>query len=154
MEKDHSEIVSQVFCDVVEQMAFMFGEPVEPQALESTPEEAVQVEMSFGGPASGILTMALDAEAGREIAANMMGAEPDSADLTERAGDAVKELLNVTCGHVATALVGGEYPIDMSVPVLVQLDPPGWRTLRDDERTLAFLLDDRPVLLRFVPIDG
>ena len=83
-----------------------------------------------------------------EIAANVLGVDLDDPDVVVKPLDALKELLNVTCGHVLTALAGDEPVFDLTVPEVTEIDAVAWKKLADAPYTVAFLVDESPVLLQ------
>ncbi len=147
MRSDRAELVGNAFLDVIEKLAFMFGEPVYKDEAAEAPFNAVQARMSFRGAMSGSLLLAVPSQLCPEMAANVLGTEPDEEIALERATDTLKEVLNVTCGNVLTALAGEEPVFELSIPEVSELDVAKWGTLLDDPNTLSFLVDARPVLL-------
>jgi chemotaxis protein CheY-P-specific phosphatase CheC len=146
MANSHKEILQQVFCDVLENLAFMFGDILDEEA--STPSgEAIQAEMCFKGPIEGKLRIAVPKEMCPTIAANVLGIEPDDETSLSDASDALKELLNVTCGHVLTSLMGDEPIFDLTVPEVTQIEEEEWADLAAQSDTAAFMVEEHPVLL-------
>jgi len=148
MNAEYEQVLRDVFCEVTEQLAFMFGEPAEKDDLPAPDGECLETSMRFTGDRAGTLSLAVPAAVAPEVAANVLGLDPDDPSVQAGATDALKEMLNVTCGHVVTALAGEEPVFDLSVPEIRSLDPDQWQARLDDPQTVAFLLDDNPVLLR------
>jgi chemotaxis protein CheY-P-specific phosphatase CheC len=148
MAANQKEIVEEVFCDVIGKLAFMFGEVTPKEDLPRKGSTTyVRTSMSFSGGLAGDLALAVPEEACPEIAANALGMEPDNDRVMERGLDALKEVLNVACGRILTALAGEEAMFDMSIPVISKLDATAWSALVDDPDSFGFLADDHPVLL-------
>ena len=103
--------------------------------------------MTFAGEMSGTIALALPQGMCDEIAANVMGLDPDEVGDEHRA-DAVKEVLNVTCGNVLTALAGEKPVFDLSIPQVEPIDADGWAKLAADDDVAGVQVDDYPVLLR------
>lgn len=148
MQTEQKELIGGVFCEVLEQLAFMFGEPADKDDLPSAGCQYVQAKMTFAGQRTGSVSLAVPDEMCLELAANILGTEPGQGLDAQQATDALKEVLNVVCGHFLTALAGEEPVVNLSVPSTSQLDTVGWTALRDDPETIPFLVDDSPVLLR------
>lgn len=148
MDSDNREMLGQVFCNVAEAVAFMFGDVVEVDDLPAAPEDAMCAKMEFSGPFRGSLLAAVPTEMCPQIAANVLGVEPDDEGVFEKAADALKELLNVTCGQVLTSLAGEEPVFDLTVPQVTNMDAEGWESLAADLSVVAVILDDNPVLLK------
>ena len=148
MTVETTELIGGVFCDVLARMAFMFGDPTDPADLPAPAGGAVQAAMTFGGARRGSLTLAAADGLCPELAANVLGLEPQEAQALERSGDAFQELLNVTCGHVLTVVAGESAVFDLDAPLLGRLDGAGWVALRDAPDVVGFVVEGHPVLLR------
>ncbi len=146
MAESHKKMLENVFCDVLENLAFMFGEIAE-EDITRGPGECLRAQMRFTGPITGSLCLAVPREMCPTIAANVLGLEPDDEAAISDAGDALKELLNVICGHVLTSLMGEEPVFDLTVPEVSPLDADEWRALAQLQDTAAFIVEAYPVLL-------
>ena len=149
MKNNHKKLLSEVFCDVLEKLAFMFAEAPDDTEPPEIPADCVRTDIGFTGIRTGSLSLIVPLALCPEIAANMLGVEEEDELAEEKAIDALKELLNVTCGHVLTSLAGEEAVFDLSVPSLHKLDLTGWEERSRDPATLVLVVDDAsPVLLR------
>ncbi len=149
MQTERRELLSEVFCDVLEKFAFMFGEPTPKEDLPREATEYIEVRMDFVGPTQGSLVLVVPAEMCEEIAANVLGMEPEDDLVRKQALDALKEVLNVTCGHVLTSIAGEEPVFDLTIPVVAEIDATAWEEFLNDPETLSFIVDDNPTALRF-----
>lgn len=147
MPNEHTEMLRNVFCDILERMAFMFGDLAEEEEMPDTMNNATAASMTFTGPIKGSLTLAVPSEMCPEIAANILGIDPEEERAVEASHDALKELLNVICGNVLTELAGVEPVFDLSVPEIRELDSAAWKALQENSATIALLVDDHPALL-------
>lgn len=147
MTENHKDLLCRVFAEVLEQMAFMFADAVEADEPPSPPASPLLAHMTFRGAMAGKLSLAVTAEMCPEIAANLLGTEPEDAVDPKISRDALKELLNVTCGHVLTALAGDKPVFDLTVPQVEELPEEAWTAMATAAETAALLVDDRPVLL-------
>ncbi|MFI5379151.1 MAG: chemotaxis protein CheX [Tepidisphaerales bacterium] len=112
--------------DALEQMAFVSALP--PEGEPATPLRPLLLRISFRGPVCQRFELIADEELGSLMAANIFGAE--SAEARFRARDALKELLNVTCGLVLSRWPALEdRNFEMSIPEVVPLDAAGWQEL-------------------------
>lgn len=152
MKNEQREIVNRVFCDIIEQLAFMFGEPVDADELEAPAPKNILVRMEFKGASAGTLALAVPAHMCLELAANVLGLDSDDPDVMSKAIDALKELLNVSCGNLLTALAGEKPLFDLTVPTAAKLDGDGWNELLKAQDTMTFVVDDYSVLLQFVGV--
>lgn len=147
MQTEQAEKLAGVFCGILETQAFMFGEGVEGDELPAPSGELLETRMTFSGPRKGLVLLAAPRDMCVELAGNTLGIEPD-ATAAAQAEDALKELLNVTCGSVLTEIAGTEPIFDLSVPEVRVMDGAGWGALKGQEGTLCFTVDDYPALLR------
>lgn len=141
------ETIGGIFCDVLARMAFMFGDPAGPDELPAPAAGAIVAAMSFGGARRGSLTLAAAGGLCPELAANVLGLEPQETQELARCGDAFLELLNVTCGHVLTAVAGETAIFDLAAPQLGRLDAAGWHALRARPGAVGFVVEGHAVLL-------
>ncbi len=148
MQTNQDELAIRVFCEVLERLAFMFGEPAPKEELLQNPAEGMKVSMAFAGPMKGTLTLAVPSSMCSEIAANVLGIEPDDDLAQKQSLDALKEVLNITCGQMLTALAGTTPIFNMSLPTSLEVDTQGWLAFLNEPGTLGFVVDDAPVLLR------
>ena len=142
------EELCAVFANVAETMAYMFAERATADELPDEVGEAVESMMSFSGPQSGSMILALPKEMCTELAASVLGVERDDADIAEKGIDAVKEMLNVICGNILTEIAGSEPVFNLSVPASRELDAAAWKSLASQGTTVAFMVDDYPALLQ------
>jgi len=153
MAASNKQLLSQAFSEVVENLAFMFADEAELDEIDTTPDSAVCAAMGFVGARKGTLRIAVPPEMCMEIAGNILGIDPDDERATEKARDALKELLNITCGHLLTAMAGEEPVFDLTVPEVSDLDGSQWLAMAQDEEAACFLVDEHPVLLE-LELDG
>src|SRR5690606_31058273 len=93
---------------VVEKLTFMFGEHVAVEEITVNPEPWVEARMEFVGDVRGDLAVVVPRRLQPQIAANILGADSVSAYGQDVLDDALRELLNVVCGHVILALAGDQ----------------------------------------------
>jgi hypothetical protein len=144
---ERREVLVGVLSDVLEKLAFMFGEETPPEELPPSESGYMQARMAFSGPIKGRLALAVSDEMCPEIAANILGVEPFDERVMEKAQDALKELLNITCGQTLTALAGDEPVFDLSVPEASPMDAEAWNELIARPGAATMLADEYPVVL-------
>lgn len=109
------------FLDTIERMAFMFGEAAD--SPEIPPEsDILHCAMTFKGQRNGGVAIAMPAELCAELASNLLGADPGEVEDPAQNEDALKELLNVVCGQLLTALEGDVADFRLSIPAIVEAD--------------------------------
>ena len=153
MADNHEETLREVLCEVFESFAFMFGDVVEPSEMPEVDGDCVRASMRFTGEMSGLLILALPCSMCPEIAANVLGVSPNDEAVMNKAADALKELLNITCGHVLTSIAGEEPVFNLSVPDISSLAPEEWEALLGRPGTATVVVDEAPVILS-LSLDG
>lgn len=149
MTNEHQETLRRVFSDVAESLAFMFTEDLDEVGEPAVADTRfVRAHMEFRGPFTGTLQMAVPESMCPEITANVLGLDPEDELVTKQPHDALKELLNVTCGNVLTALAGEAPVFDLTVPEVAPLDHTAWEALKSEPGVLYCVVDDNPVLLK------
>ncbi|MCK5683773.1 chemotaxis protein CheX [bacterium] len=146
---EYDEILNDVVCSVFEQMAFMFGDPVDRDECQSDADKFLKVHMSFSGDKSGHVEMIIENEMCAIIASNVLGIDSDDDKAHAFGTDSVKEMLNVICGQTLTSIAGNEPIFNLSVPDIEELKPRHWKKLLKSETYLYFVVDEYPLLCKF-----
>ena len=145
-----NEVQSQVcstFMEVVEKLTFMFGEVVDKSEVDSPGMPFTLASMSFTGDVNGLLSVAVPTEMTAEIAANILGLEPEDIESEDMKNDALAEMLNVVCGHVIMALVGTGANFKLDSPLTSPVDEMTYQAMLEADEFVGLLLDDNPVFL-------
>jgi chemotaxis protein CheY-P-specific phosphatase CheC len=111
-----SDIIGSAVSEALETMAFLTVEPVE--GKPECPPITVTTEMQFVGPIKGTIRLLTGIEFARTFAENVSGLDEFTE---EQCIDALKELLNITCGLVLPMIAKDPSDVyDLSVPNLTQ----------------------------------
>jgi len=148
-----TQSVQEVFCEVLASLAFMFGDPASPQDLPPMGEPAMMATIGFRGPTAGNLALLAPRSLAQELAANILGIEPDEDAAGEQASDALGELMNVTLGRLLTTISGDAPVFDLTPPQVSDANDEQWQQFVEAGDAVAVLIEDKPVLLRFT-LDG
>ena len=141
----HHEILDDVDC--IEAKAVLnFLDYWQPDDIEIP--DAIKASMEFCGEEGfGSISLTVPALMCMELASNILGMEPDDPNSQNKAEDALKELLNVITGRLATGIFGSKPVFTLSVPEVVIMDRDSWINGFNDPNTLKFSADSRLVLL-------
>jgi chemotaxis protein CheY-P-specific phosphatase CheC len=121
---------------VLETMVFMITDELEDDELDTGAQDMLRAEMQFSGAHSGKAVLAAQSDLCAEIAENMLGI--DEEDLNESSlEDALREILNMTCGQYLTSRWGEEEVFDLTVPNVVKIDAGQWSELAEDEQSVV-----------------
>lgn len=148
MTATHKDAAGQALCETLSRIAFIFADPQDPDAPPTEPQSSLKARLSFKGSVQGTLEMALPAPLGTEIAANMLGCEPDDEEAAKASIDSVKEVLNVMCGQILPQLYGEHTLFDLTAPEVEEINLTDWCDLQRDEQTARFQIEEQPVLVR------
>ncbi len=141
------ETLNTTFLEVVEQLTFMFGEAEDKDELDTEMVDFTLARMTFTGDMKGMLSVAVPTTVTAEIAANILGLEPE--DISDKAmlDDALGEMLNVVCGHVIMAIMGTGANFKLAAPEVLAASEDEIAAMVDNPEFAGFTLDDYPVLL-------
>ena len=147
MQNDYAVILSEVFCDILMNYAFMFGDECPKEEFPVDGDSHVHVTVSFSGDRSGLLGISTSPDLCVQLAANVLGLDPDDADSIDDASDALEELLNIVCGHFLTATFGDVPVFELSPPSVSEIGEAEWRSLIENEETIGIMIDDIPAIV-------
>jgi len=144
--QDNKEKLAQVFCDVLMNYAFMFGDESPKDELPNNGAVFLHATVGFRGHRKGTLGILTSDGLCNELAANVLGLELEEGISENDASDALKELINVVCGQFLTEIFGEEPIFDLLPPSVSQIDEITWRELVDNGNALGFMVEDAPVI--------
>lgn len=154
-ESERKRVIGDVFESVLQNLAFMFVEAVERETLGSMespqdlPEKFIKASMAFTGSIQGQVNLMVPDELAKELASNIIGKEIDKNISQRHLNDALKEVLNVTCGNLLSAVVGTKQVFDAAPPTLTEHDQKAWKAFLDEPESIPFMIEDWPALLQF-----
>ena len=145
---NEKEKISSIFCNVMEIMSFTFCEIIE-DADETgmIPKNIIQSEITFSGHKSGKMTLVLPIELSAVILSNTLGKDINEPLKISRASDAVKEILNITCGNFLTELYGKNNVFVLTPPENFFPDSSLWNSFKKNPEAVFFRVDNWPVCL-------
>lgn len=149
MSKTHNALLFQTFAQVLETMAFISLAPVESPG--KAPSKPLLVSISFTGRDEGVVEMVASDDFAVFLAANVLGSSSADADVVYRAGDAIKELVNVVCG----AILAKRDPtparnFELSIPALATFDAAAqWDAFVGSPDSAVFDADGHTIAIRF-----
>lgn len=148
MSNQDCQLVLQSFASVFEGFAFMFIEQ-EPDLKPEDPEDCLRASIDFKSPdTQGSLEVLAPKDLCTELAENILGTETE--ELPDAAGEnALKEILNVTCGALLAERFGTEEVFDLSIPVAESIPEDTWESRRAAGRHELFWVDESPMLACF-----
>ncbi|MCF8105000.1 MAG: hypothetical protein K9K64_05925 [Desulfohalobiaceae bacterium] len=149
MTKDDKELLLKVFSFVFEGFAFMFVE-MEEDLLAEGSKYNLKAGIEFKSrDSSGFLEIIAPTNFCIELAENILGTE--SEELPEGAGEnALKEVLNVSCGCLLAEKFGTKQTFDLSIPEISPVSAEQWDRFLAGRDHAFFSVDESPMLGRLV----
>ncbi len=149
MQQQKTATLATIFSEILADLAFMFSEEDDTHLL--TGEEWLETSISYEGTVSGTLRFWCTRAFSVILASNLLGIDPDDEDAGFQASDAVKELMNITCGQFVTAVHGVDDVFELSIPQIRELsETPDLSEMHDSE-VAAFVVDGEQVRLSHTP---
>ncbi len=147
MKNEERKILKEVCFGVFEQLAFMFGDELEDDEIETEANRFLKASMGFKGPQQGTVAIVVPMTISALLATNILGLEEDQKIDEDSAIDALKELLNTITGRLMTALFGEDVVVDLTIPITEELGHAAWDALVEDSQYLAITIEETPVLV-------
>ncbi len=149
MQQQKSATLTTIFSDVLANLAFMFtDEDDTPTQADSDWSEAF---IEYHGCAGGALRLLYPKPFAIELAANLLGTDPTDEDVESQATDAVKELMNIICGQLVTALHGTEAVFNLSIPQVEAVAGMPEFTYEKNENICALGVSGHKIQIGLVP---
>jgi hypothetical protein len=122
-----TDMMLKVLCGVLEDAAFITGEPAEPTGW---PQGEVMEATMHLGESMGELSLRAEAAFASLLAANLLGDEPDSPGAVAAGGEALCELLNMVAGGLVVAAGGHSLGLPKVEPRPAQESNARWQKAR------------------------
>ncbi len=130
------EFLAESLQSVLEKMVFMITDTLDDDELDTGAVDLLRAEMEFSGSQNGKAVLAAQSDLCAEIAENILGIDHDDVDQGSLE-DALREILNMTCGQYLTSRWGEEQVFDLTVPGVTTIDTEQWTELAQDEQSVV-----------------
>jgi two-component system, chemotaxis family, chemotaxis protein CheY len=107
-------LLADLASNALEECAFVMAKPTDDAFGWS--EDVVYATIGFDGPRDGDLVIAAHHDMGAELAASMLGVDPDDPDVEESVASALAEVANILCGVVVAQIFGSDAPCRLGLP--------------------------------------
>lgn len=121
-QKQTMETLTKTFSEVLANLAFLFTDVQEAEA--DSDDQWLETTIGYNGPQEGMLRLLCTRTFSIHLAENLLGTDREDPDLTTKADDAVKELMNIVCGQFITAAHGTSEVFNLTIP-RIRLLPDG-----------------------------
>ncbi len=132
------EKLQDVLSQTMEDAAFIFTEPPDEDLEEE--DEVVEAMLSFDGTREGVVRLSVPYPLSIELAANLLGLEPEDPDVAEMGESAVGEFLNIFAGPLMESLFGVEDICGLGAPEVRLISSATARANRQDSFCSVCLL--------------
>ena len=145
--QDFKELLNEVVCRVMEQMAFVFPEPADlSDGVAFDDIELLLTSLSFKGDKEGQVSLIVPVEFCMELSANLLGKDIAKAGTREEYGDAVKEILNIITGQLLIRLFGEEVMFNLTAPEIKDISGEEIFPLIENNVYSFSMADDHPII--------
>lgn len=141
--------LAAIFSEILTDLAFMFTDDEE--ADPAPGDTWLETVIGYEGSESGTLRLCCTRDFSIRLAANLLGIDPQDAGAETKADDAVKEFMNVVCGHLVTTLHGTEDVFSLSIPSIRELPEAPQPGDEDAPHISTFSVDGSRVQLSYTP---
>lgn len=112
------DALNEVVATALERSAFVFAEPAAPGDIAVLPKAICYAGIRTTGSVSGKLHLSASEGFLRELAASLLGVEPDEVDPVKQGADALKEMANMIAGSVGLRCDGTARAFSLGLPEL------------------------------------
>lgn len=110
------KMLGRTVIEILEEAAFLFCEPLDEQNESPVALEVFVAGIDFKGPVSGNILLSAPSDVTSELAANLLGLEPDAPEIGGRESDALGEMLNIIGGALLKEWFGSFSDFEMGIP--------------------------------------
>jgi hypothetical protein len=119
------DLLARVSIDTMQKLAFIFAAPEDDPGDEIDQvdlDNLAMAKVTFGGPFSGCLVMAISKHVLPELTLNMLGmdSDEDTPVQVEQQYDVLKETLNIICGNVLPEIGGKKSVFNLGSPEIME----------------------------------
>ncbi len=147
MHDERTVTITSICFDIFEHLAFMFGDELEKDDVQCPEDNFIQARMLFSGHKKGSIEIIIPARLAPALAYNILGVDESEPIEMEMAEDALRELLNTLCGRLLPALFTDKETFDLHPPEVEPVTRKQWQEFLSLEESLAFAIEENPVLL-------
>ncbi len=141
--------LASIFSDILTDLAFMFTDD---QEADLAPGDTwLETVIGYAGSQCGTLRLRCTRDFSIRLAANLLGIDANDDDAQTKASDAVKEFMNVVCGHLVTTLHGTEEAFNLTIPSIRELPQAPDLSDQDAPHISTLSVDGSRVQLSYTP---
>lgn len=111
--------LGDVTVEALERIAFVLGDICEPEDLPGPFDVTLRTRIEISGEIEGHVWLESDNGFACELAASLLGEEPEDVDVSTSGRDALLELANIVGGAVVVELGGEDDDVRLGLPEVV-----------------------------------
>jgi hypothetical protein len=148
MLETEQQILVETLADSLETMAFVALMPAEVPTEPPAELRIIAIHFVHGEPAQ--LELAAPRAFGQMLSSNILGVEPDDEAARTGADDALREVVNVTCGNLLNrAKRENGAPLRMGLPKVQKIEPAlAWKSFTTDPSAFVLNADGHTIAIR------
>jgi hypothetical protein len=113
-----AEMLTEILGRTLEEAAFVCVEAdPSPRRFETT---VLVARMGFAGPVAGEMRLAAEPASTASLAANLLGVDLGDPESSGKGRDAIKELLNISCGLLVQEIFGPGVICKLNLPTVAE----------------------------------
>ena len=120
-ENQDLRMLGRVVIEILEEAAFLFCEPMDEMNRTELSPEVLMAKLGFKGPSSGEMIFSAPPETALEIAANLLGLDPNDPEVSGKGAEAVGEILNIIGGALLKEWFGSSADFEMGIPEVMRV---------------------------------
>lgn len=137
-----------ILTDVVGRFSFGYVDRADPAFTQGCIDQQVSATVAFAAPSPGRIEMAAPLSLCRTLAHAVLRTAQECIDQDD-AEDALRELLNITCGRTVAAFFGNRDQPMLGIPTSCLIDDWAWEGMSQSPHTLIYAVEDKPLMLTF-----
>jgi chemotaxis protein CheY-P-specific phosphatase CheC len=141
-----SECFMEALGHVLVSMVSMSPRMTEVKNMPEMKGDAFNIRIEYSGKHVGELGLIMEHPLASQIAARILGLGNTDNVYDDMIEDAVRELINVVCGHFVTLMYGYTPALKVSIPKVFLLGSPACNVLMANPDVCTIMVDDFPLL--------
>lgn len=146
MAENPSEYLTEALGHVLVSMVSMSPRIMSCADMPEIKSDALNVRIEYGGEHKGELGLILEKPLASRFAARILGLEKPEDIYDDMIEDALKELLNVVCGHFLTLMYGYAPALKIALPRVFTIGSAACNMLRTNPNVCTFMVDEAPLI--------
>ncbi len=141
-----SQYLTEALSHVLMSMVSLSPRVMEAADMPEVKGDALNVRIEYTGEHAGELGLIIEKPLATLMAARILGLAHTKDVYDDMIEDALRELLNVVCGHFVTLMYGYTPVLKISLPKVFTIGSAVCNVLRTNPNVCTFMVEDSPLL--------